>query len=228
MGGIAYLITSLTLVYSTVYSDADQRKHQSSASLAFVRGIRRQPVNSPHKWPVTRKMFPFHGYRVCRAALSGAEKILSSHFSVTHYGLVTPCGDRDLGLWMISQVMACLIAWRHEAITWNSVGLSSVISRGIHMRLSSYEELKIPISKTRLKICILKVAPRSSRNRCVKPRIHQDYIVGTVEVTWTCCLSIKSILSDVVQCITCNIYSYGVFSVVAFTRFILSGFARCI
>ena len=39
---------------------ADQRKHQSSASLAFVRGIHRWPVNSPHKWPVTRKMFPFY------------------------------------------------------------------------------------------------------------------------------------------------------------------------
>ena len=37
----------------------DQRKHQSSASLAFVRGIHRWPVNSPHKGPVTRKMFPF-------------------------------------------------------------------------------------------------------------------------------------------------------------------------
>ena len=41
------------------YSDADQRKHQSSASLAFVWGIHRGSVNSPHKWPVTRKMFPF-------------------------------------------------------------------------------------------------------------------------------------------------------------------------
>ena len=49
----------LTIVYSTVYSAADQRKHQSSASLAFVRGIRQGPVNSPHKGPVTRKMFPF-------------------------------------------------------------------------------------------------------------------------------------------------------------------------
>ena len=36
------------------------KKHQSSASLAFVRGIHRGPVNSPHKGPVTRKMFPFH------------------------------------------------------------------------------------------------------------------------------------------------------------------------
>ena len=59
MDAIASQITSLTIVYSTVYSDADQRKHQSSASLAFVRGIHRWPVNSPHKGPVTRKMFPF-------------------------------------------------------------------------------------------------------------------------------------------------------------------------
>ena len=51
--------TSLTIVYSTVYLGTDERKHQSSASLAFVRGIHRWPVNSPHKGPVTRKMFPF-------------------------------------------------------------------------------------------------------------------------------------------------------------------------
>ena len=59
MSLMASQITSLTIVYSTVYWGADQRKHQSSASLAFVRGIHRGPVNSPHKWPVTRKMFPF-------------------------------------------------------------------------------------------------------------------------------------------------------------------------
>ena len=41
------------------YSVADQRKHQRSASLAFVRGFHRWPVNSPHKGPVTREMFPF-------------------------------------------------------------------------------------------------------------------------------------------------------------------------
>ena len=59
MGAMASQITSLTIVYSTVYSGTDQRKHQSSASLAFVWRIHRWPVNSPHKWPVTRKMFPF-------------------------------------------------------------------------------------------------------------------------------------------------------------------------
>ena len=55
---LASQITSLTVVYSIVYS-VNQRKHQSSASLAFVREIHRGPVNFPHKWPVTRKMFPF-------------------------------------------------------------------------------------------------------------------------------------------------------------------------
>ena len=59
MGTMAFQITSIMIVYSTVYSGADQRKHQSSASLAFVRGIHRLPVNFPHKGPVTRKMFPF-------------------------------------------------------------------------------------------------------------------------------------------------------------------------
>ena len=59
MSAMAPQIANLTIVYLTVYSDADQRKHQSSASLAFVRGIHRWPVNSPHKRPVTRKMFPF-------------------------------------------------------------------------------------------------------------------------------------------------------------------------
>ena len=56
---VTSLWARIAIVYSTVYSGADQRKHQSSASLAFVRGIHRRPVNFPHKWPVTRKMFPF-------------------------------------------------------------------------------------------------------------------------------------------------------------------------
>ena len=59
MDSIASQITSLTIVYLTVHSGTDQRKHQSSASLAFVWEIHRWPVNFPHKWPVTRKMFPF-------------------------------------------------------------------------------------------------------------------------------------------------------------------------
>ena len=59
MSAMVSQITSFTIVYSTVYSGADQRKHQSHAPLAFVRGIRRWPVKSSHRGPVTRKMFLF-------------------------------------------------------------------------------------------------------------------------------------------------------------------------
>ena len=65
MSLMASQITSLTIIYSTSYSGVDQRKHQSSASLAFGRGIHRGPVNSPHKRQVTRKMFPFHDVIMC-------------------------------------------------------------------------------------------------------------------------------------------------------------------
>ena len=59
MSAMASQITGVSIVYSTECSSADQRKHQNSPSLAFVRGIHRWPANSPHKGPVTRKMFPF-------------------------------------------------------------------------------------------------------------------------------------------------------------------------
>ena len=59
MSAMASQITRPLFVYSSVYSVADQRKHQSFASLTFVWGIHRWPVNSSHKGPVTRKMFHF-------------------------------------------------------------------------------------------------------------------------------------------------------------------------
>ena len=94
MGTMASQITSLTIVYSTVYSGADQRKHQSFASLAFVRGNHQWPVNSPHKWSVTRKMFPFvdvimrevlkcHIYvRYCPSKFINVSKLHISSYSV--------------------------------------------------------------------------------------------------------------------------------------------------
>ena len=85
MGAIASQITSLTIVYSTVYSDADQRKHQNSASLAFVLGIHRWPVNSPHKGPVTRKMFPFDDVIMCSEGIS-TNKI---SYHVEHFGIMS-------------------------------------------------------------------------------------------------------------------------------------------
>ena len=58
-GAMASQIPGISIIYSSLGSGADQRKHQSSVSLAFERGIHRWQVNSPHKGPVTRKMSPF-------------------------------------------------------------------------------------------------------------------------------------------------------------------------
>ena len=59
IGAMASQTTGVSIVYAIVCSDADQRKHQSSASLALVGGNHQLPMNSPHKGPVTRRIFPF-------------------------------------------------------------------------------------------------------------------------------------------------------------------------
>ena len=79
MDMIASQITSLMIVFSTVYLDTDQRKHQNSASLAFVHGIHRRPVNSPHKWPVTPKMFPFDDVIMIMFIISSCHNSLNAN-----------------------------------------------------------------------------------------------------------------------------------------------------
>ena len=83
MDTMASTITSRTIVYSTINSGADQRKHQnqSSASLAFVRGIHRWPVNSPHKGPVTRKMFSFDDVIMWRPFFKSSEAYIRGTFA---------------------------------------------------------------------------------------------------------------------------------------------------
>ena len=75
MSAIASQITVDSIVYSAVCSSADRRKQQCSASLAFVRGIHRWPVNFPHKGPVTRKLFLFDDW-------SGLLRRLVHHFCI--------------------------------------------------------------------------------------------------------------------------------------------------
>ena len=132
---MASQITSLTIVCSTVYADADQRKHQSSASLAIVQGIHRWPVNSPHKGLVTRQMFPFddvimflqnthnrHLMAITGRKLSYGMYFLpvqllifvmpfSSGVCLTHWGWVTHICVSNLTItgWT-AQIMACRLA----------------------------------------------------------------------------------------------------------------------
>ena len=88
MSTMASQITSLTIVYSTVYSGAHQRKYQSSESLAFVWGIHRWPVNSPYKGPVTQKMFPLDD--VIMECLTSYTYIFSLYVSIDLVHLSTP------------------------------------------------------------------------------------------------------------------------------------------
>ena len=85
MGMMASQIPSLTIVYSTIYSGPDQRKHQSSTSLAFVRGIHWSPVNSPHKGPVTWKMYPFED------VIMGSDSHYALHDVVNPVGITNKC-----------------------------------------------------------------------------------------------------------------------------------------
>ena len=70
-------ITSVSILCSTVGPGADHRKHESSTSLAFVRGIHRWLVNSPHKRPVTRKMLQFDDFITKEAFFQSNELIWS-------------------------------------------------------------------------------------------------------------------------------------------------------
>ena len=88
MSAMASQITSLAIVYSTVYSGTDQRKHQISASLAFVRGIHRWPVDSPHQGPVTRKMVPFDYVIMCSYTLARTASHAHAHIQTYAHTIV--------------------------------------------------------------------------------------------------------------------------------------------
>ena len=85
MGTMESQITGVSIVYSTVCSGADQRKHQSFASLAFVRGIHRWRLNSPLKGPVTQKMFPFDDVIVMLQCIVQTNKICQNIIKQSPY-----------------------------------------------------------------------------------------------------------------------------------------------
>ena len=113
MGAMASQITSLIVVYSAVYWGAEQRKYQSSASLAFVRGIHRGPVNSPSKGPVTRKIFPFDDVIMVRYAYA------SLHASFWQHG----CDSCD------RETRSCvLLTYMHHIVQWKVTSLCTFVS----------------------------------------------------------------------------------------------------
>ena len=95
MDAIASQITSLTIVYSTVYSEADQRKH---------------PVNSPHKWPVTRKMFPFDDVIMIKAYILWYKSLHLIRWSLYWNG--------SLDILSQTQVISCQLIPRRLALLY--------------------------------------------------------------------------------------------------------------
>ena len=91
MSAVVSHITGVSIVYSTVCSVADQRKLQNSASLDFVRGIHRWPVNSPHKGPVTWKMFPFDDVIMYFSPLKTIEEVKTKDIMVMIYRNLVVC-----------------------------------------------------------------------------------------------------------------------------------------
>ena len=153
MTTMATQITSLTVVYSTVYSDADQRKHQSSASLAFVWG-----------GPVTRKMFPFddvimymlfydwYFYDMCTD--NGIARVEYTPFPIIVWqddmvigrrpickmfifvlNILTSISQKILAL-SVSQYAVSVIYSRH-VMTWKRLHSTGPSVRGIHRSLVS-------------------------------------------------------------------------------------------
>ena len=128
MGAMAYQISCRVIVYSTVYSGADQRKHLSSASLAFVWRIHRWPVNSPHKWPVTRKMFPFDDViMITQNNPDGVHIFPCGRQEAVHLEMSIQCVPLS---WKTRTSAFCIIY--DDVITWKIFRVTGRFVRGIH------------------------------------------------------------------------------------------------
>ena len=107
---VASQIIGVSIVCSTVCSGADRRNHQSSASLAFVRGIHWWPVDSTHIGPVTWKLFPFDDVIMYLCSLLG----------LPHYINRLPKNRGN------SQFFNCDIKWAHTQRRHMSVTVSQI------------------------------------------------------------------------------------------------------
>ena len=158
---MASQITSLTIVYTTVYSGADQRKHLRSASLAFVRGIHRCPVNSPHKWPLTRKMVPFD------------DIIMIRHVWWNNIHVSLPRGGSQQWCLFYKQILANIRAWSYQFTgvrAWMNnyihIKQQDVITRECHNfsdGLTQTLTVDTYLSQSRISVCPCHVIGRPCR-----------------------------------------------------------------
>ena len=170
-------VTSTTIVYSTVYSVADQGKHQGSASLAFMMGIHRWPVNSPHKWSVTRKMFPFDDVIMRSSNLVPpsncnlsedryTEMNTDLQRKLTHWGRATHICVSKLTIIASDNGLS---PGRRQAIIWNNAGILSIGLLG-----TKFIEILIEILTFSFKQIRLKVSSAKWRSFCFGLNVLSD------------------------------------------------------
>ena len=157
MGSTGSQITSLTIVYSSVYSGADQRNFQSSASLAFVRGIHRRPVNSPHKGSITRKMFPFDdaimNIQTCRVPLLWITTSISMCLNDGHAFFSVCLWHCYHQLIYYGYLMKLTLRWtpsinvtRYQRCNWN-VSIDPTVQTTFHLPSKQLKSYSLPICK---------------------------------------------------------------------------------
>ena len=97
------------------------KKHQSSVSLAFARGIHRRPVNSRHKWPVTWKMFPFDDVIMVIMSVMASQiicvsivypTVCSSADQRKHQSSVSLAFVRGIDQWLMNSQHKGLVTWK--------------------------------------------------------------------------------------------------------------------
>ena len=105
---MASQITGVSIVCSTVGSNLVPRKHHFSPSLSYVRGIHRSPVNSPHKRPVSRKMFPFDDV-IINVSSDGSTHMLPTHKVIAWPTDITDPHQQEK--YWLSIIFSRLILW---------------------------------------------------------------------------------------------------------------------
>ena len=137
MGTMASQITGISIVCWYVCSGADQRKLQGSASPAFLRGIHRGPVVSPHKGPVTGKIFPFDD-----VIISPNRRLISARLL-----LIDLVATNFSELWIKIQQFS----WKRIDLEMVSVngGINASLSR-IQLSQSIQPEISGPLTSQRL------------------------------------------------------------------------------
>ena len=131
-------ITSFTIVYSIVYLSVYQRKHQSSASLAFVQGIHRWPVNSQHKGPVMQKMFPFDDV-IMNIGVSGSPTMTHTARQVYVCHMFYPIHEYSnwhKAVSMIYKVIKCSFIKYHSCLENNTIAFR-------HLTADIYPDSKV-------------------------------------------------------------------------------------